>query len=379
MAIQILRGTSSQRQSSTQVLAAGQPFYETDTGKLFISNSSSTVKSLTDGNSFTPTNKFKATSGAVSSSSELPTPQPNTLYKVEYATSSGSRQYDLVWTNRTLSTGASGLNGKVSISSSGTWIVSDGSPISWSAISGDNLVPPDPMDTSTSIRSAADFEIYFDDSLGVFKVVTTSKTDYTGIEIVFAAVGEDMSTLDSISITLPPMGMNTTSYIAAGQNSSKVASIEDVYGLVITMEDTLGRLTAITSTYSTSDSVIQSLDLETLIPSITGSDYTLKNSTTLQIATYENSFEAEETLYLCKQGLLKLWCYTGTTKNNLNTNTELGSDVDCPVTIKIPSTSLSSDATTYIRFRLTSGNLAKDSDWGSSYTPSMDYVDRIQY
>lgn len=36
MAIQFLRGTSTQRASSTTTLAVGQPFYETDTGDLYI-------------------------------------------------------------------------------------------------------------------------------------------------------------------------------------------------------------------------------------------------------------------------------------------------------------------------------------------------------
>lgn len=46
MAIQILRGTSSQRQSSTQVLADGQPFYDTEFKYVYVGDGTTALKSL---------------------------------------------------------------------------------------------------------------------------------------------------------------------------------------------------------------------------------------------------------------------------------------------------------------------------------------------
>lgn len=47
MAIQFLRGTSTTRSSSSTVLKAGQPFYETDTGKLLMSSSDQAASAAT--------------------------------------------------------------------------------------------------------------------------------------------------------------------------------------------------------------------------------------------------------------------------------------------------------------------------------------------
>ncbi len=43
MSIQFMRGTSSAKSNSTKTLKAGQPFYETDTGKLYVASSDSTT------------------------------------------------------------------------------------------------------------------------------------------------------------------------------------------------------------------------------------------------------------------------------------------------------------------------------------------------
>ena len=64
MSIQFKRGTADKRKTNTSVLDKGQPFFETDTNKLYMGDGATALKSLkpiveSSNNEFTGTNTFK--------------------------------------------------------------------------------------------------------------------------------------------------------------------------------------------------------------------------------------------------------------------------------------------------------------------------------
>lgn len=50
MAIQVKRGTSTQRKASSDKLLAGQPFFETDTNRVYVGDGTTPLKNLLGAN-----------------------------------------------------------------------------------------------------------------------------------------------------------------------------------------------------------------------------------------------------------------------------------------------------------------------------------------
>lgn len=63
MAIQVKRGTSTQRKASNITLLAGQPFFETDTNRVYVGDGSTLLKNLKGANAGIVKNVYVDASG----------------------------------------------------------------------------------------------------------------------------------------------------------------------------------------------------------------------------------------------------------------------------------------------------------------------------